>query len=67
MVILVKGANMFISESSLKDEVTRVVSNTTMGYPTAKADVKNSKGIIGVYHNGCILVGAISMREPRLD
>ena len=67
MVIRVKGTRMFISESSLKEAVTRVVSKTTIGYPTATAEVRNKRGKIGVYHSGCSFVGATSISDPKLD
>jgi hypothetical protein len=35
-----------------------LVSTTTMGYPTAKAERRKSRGRKGVYHRGWILVGA---------
>jgi len=51
-VIRINGLRISISEYRFKEDVTMVVSNTTMGYPTAKADVRNNKGKTGVYHKG---------------
>ena len=63
----VRGLRISISSSRPKDPVAKVVSNTTMGYPTAMAEVRNSSGRMGVYQRGWTLVGAISRSEPSPD
>ena len=64
---LASGARKSIIDFRPKDAITRICSNITTGYATAIADVKNNSGSIGVFHNGCTLEGAISIRAPSSD
>ena len=57
----------FFSGFILNDFEANTDSKITIGKPTDIADNKNINGDQDEYHNGCIFVGAITIRVPRDD